>query len=184
MALDAFPFDEASFTSTRRARAASPNGSRRASTNSAWSGDGEGSSTRGGGSVRGGSVHGAGPSGLSRRTGSSYYLAPETLGGDVYTTKVDIFSLGITLWELLSARRAYGELRVSAEWIMRTVARDGLRPLVPRRWPCRLQLLIEKMWSDEADGRPDAHALVVELEALLRAARENPLLLDGVRIMR
>jgi serine/threonine protein kinase len=136
-----------------------------------------------GGGIPPGGSHG-GLSTLTRRTGSSHYLAPENYNEEAYTTKVDIFSLGIVLWELLSARRAYGELRVSADRIMRATARDGLRPLIPRRWPRRLQLLVEQLWADEADDRPDAAALVGELEALLRAARENPTILDGVRIQR
>lgn len=143
----------------------------------------------------GGGAHGGGAA--SRRTGSSLYIAPENYtqpgakgagrgayihGHAGYSVKVDIFSLAIVAWELMAGRRAYGELRMSGQRIARTVASDGLRPPMPVEWPRRLRLLIERMWADEADDRPEASALLAELERFHADAVANPALLAAVRI--
>jgi serine/threonine protein kinase len=69
------------------------------------------------------------------RTGTPRYMAPENWAGESYTYKVDVFSYGILAYEVLSGKRAYGELMMNGQALADAVAEQGLRPTIPGAWP-------------------------------------------------
>jgi len=101
---------------------------------------------------------------MTAATGSLTYMAPEVFKGERYNEKVDIFSLGVIMYELFTglalAARLYHagtavELRNHAN---RTS--QGKRMPMPECFPSELSHVIESFWHQDPGQRPDAlHAL-------------------------
>jgi serine/threonine protein kinase len=72
-----------------------------------------------------------GASRLTRDAGSAMtpkYAAPEQVAGDVVTTRTDVYSLGVLLFELLSGQHPYGgAVRSSAEFTRAIAQQEPLR---------------------------------------------------------
>lgn len=85
--------------------------------------------------------------------GTSYWMAPEVLNSTpFYDEKVDVYSYGILLWELLTNRIPYDgddSNKVSIQ-----VLQQGRRPIIPPDTPPNLKTLIENCWSSNPEERP------------------------------
>ena len=44
---------------------------------------------------------------MTGQCGTYQWMAPEVIGGHIYTEKADVFSFGINLWELLTRKIPY-----------------------------------------------------------------------------
>jgi serine/threonine protein kinase len=129
---------------------------------------------------------------MTGETGSYRYMAPEMyqlcapapLPGSsgegagrsgspatAYTHKVDVFSFAILATELLTRKRAYADKFMTMEMVVRNVARSGLRPTLPKRWPPPLKALITRCWDAKPELRPEFHEICYVLEAFTEAAR-------------
>ena len=64
------------------------------------------------------------------RYGTTLYMAPEVMEGKVYTTKVDIYSFGLMMWEMWFGRRVFSELR--SDEFFRRIKEEHYRPQIPR----------------------------------------------------
>lgn len=92
-------------------------------------------------------VHDLPPS-PSQLQGTLHYRAPELLRGDLPTTKADIYSLGITLWSLITQQQPYqGQNNFIIAYM---VVSKHLRP-TPVTEP-----LLTRLWHAERKRRPDA----------------------------
>ncbi|MEM6992981.1 MAG: serine/threonine-protein kinase, partial [Myxococcota bacterium] len=101
--------------------------------------------------------------------GTPGYLAPEQLAGGEVTAAADIFSLGVTLYEMLS-----GSLPWDAESPIALLARsirEPPRPLSADDAPEPLRRLVMEMLSRDPHARPSgATQLALQLEAFASAA--------------
>ncbi|GLI66124.1 hypothetical protein VaNZ11_009853 [Volvox africanus] len=99
--------------------------------------------------------------------GTAPYIAPEAF--DVFnnriTDRVDVYALGIILWEMLAGRPPWSGLNIVV--IALSVAMYRQRPplvAVPRdRCPRKLRLLIESCWEHIPERRPAAAEVVKRL---------------------
>lgn len=57
-----------------------------------------------------------------------HWMAPELLESKQYSTKVDVYSFGILLWEILARRTPYCDLKTSPMALLKHVAIDKNRP--------------------------------------------------------
>ena len=68
--------------------------------------------------------------------GTPAWTAPEILRGESYTTKVDVYSYGITLWEILTHEEPFTrEEDLKGLQIAYAAAEKGIRPKVPTFCP-------------------------------------------------
>eukprot|EP00250_Pteridium_aquilinum_P003217 c13534_g1_i1 orf=525-2174(+) len=85
--------------------------------------------------------------------GTYRWMAPEMLSHKPYTKMVDVYSFGIVLWELLTARVPYEEMgAVQAAFC---VIHKNLRPSIPSDCVPALEELMCSCWSKEPKERPE-----------------------------
>ena len=111
--------------------------------------------------------------------GTPFFASPEQISGMAADGRTDIYSLGVTLYTMLTGRRPFGGR--SPESVVKKHL-QAPRPS-PRLWrpalPRPVELLVQKMMSIKpADRHPSAKALRHEIELLLRQLKPKT---GGVR---
>jgi hypothetical protein len=100
--------------------------------------------------------------------GTPQFLAPEVIRGGAATPASDLYSLGATLYRLLSGRKAFeGE---KAKEVLKSVLQDEPEPLGPRvpGLPAGVADLVMRMMAKDPAQRPASAGVVVQqAEALL-----------------
>uniref|UniRef100_A0A3Q3QAD7 Tyrosine-protein kinase n=1 Tax=Monopterus albus TaxID=43700 RepID=A0A3Q3QAD7_MONAL len=93
------------------------------------------------------------------------WSAPEVIRYSKYSSKSDVWSFGVLMWEVYSEGRLPYENRSNGEVVESLNA--GLRLLKPRLAPDAVYLLMEWCWKERPDDRPSFAALFYELNSLL-----------------
>eukprot|EP00741_Cyanophora_paradoxa_P010936 tig00020553_g10573.t1 len=104
---------------------------------------------------------------MTGEAGSFRYTAPEILLSKKYTSKVDVFSFGVLLWEMATNQVPYGSM--SAIQVAMRVMREGPDlPIAPGpACPRALADLIRECVSVDPDVRPPFSTVARRLRALL-----------------
>ncbi|CAH1797193.1 unnamed protein product [Owenia fusiformis] len=97
--------------------------------------------------------------GVRGAEGTTGYQAPEVQPGMTYDSQVDIYSLGMVMYESLTGYRPYHNLDNVVE--IRKATRDRARPSLQRdkvisSW-VGLERLMEQCWSHDPEMRPSAN---------------------------
>lgn len=89
------------------------------------------------------------------------------------TTKSDIYSFGILLWEVLvrfltsKHQKPFSEFNLKHEFQIRIkVAKNFLRPTIPKETPEILCQLIQACWHKEPQERPTTEQILQKLNEL------------------
>uniref|UniRef100_UPI0037E9C708 proto-oncogene serine/threonine-protein kinase mos n=1 Tax=Semicossyphus pulcher TaxID=241346 RepID=UPI0037E9C708 len=106
---------------------------------------------------------------LSHIGGTYTHRAPELLRGEGVSPKADIFSFGITLWQLITREQPYTGER---QHVLYAVVAHNLRPSIQTNpvfesqlgRPCKA--LLSRCWSADCSCRPTALELLPHLEQL------------------
>ncbi|KAL3629636.1 hypothetical protein CASFOL_026858 [Castilleja foliolosa] len=98
--------------------------------------------------------------------GTLPWMAPELLNGisSLVSEKVDVFSFGIVMWELLTREEPYADLHYGA--IIGGILSNTLRPPVPDSCDPDWRALMERCWSAEPSERPNFTDIANELRAM------------------
>ncbi|VFR02615.1 unnamed protein product [Cuscuta campestris] len=98
--------------------------------------------------------------------GTLPWMAPELLNGSssLVCEKVDVFSFGIVMWELLTGEEPYVDLHYGA--IIGGIVNNTLRPRVPETCDADWKALMERCWSAEPSERPTFTEIANELRAI------------------
>lgn len=98
-------------------------------------------------------------------------MAPEVSRGELYTSKCDVYSFAIIMYEVLfNTVRPYGATYVNIENI---VAKDpAFRPALPlpkanSEKEIQIYKLVKWCWDDDANTRPSFDEICPHLERLL-----------------
>jgi serine/threonine protein kinase len=111
---------------------------------------------------------------LSKMRGTFAYCAPEVYFGEQFSTKSDVFSIAIVLWELgarcmkreyLRPYQEYPNLHFDFQIIIQTAKKD-LRPTIPPNTPDSFVNLMKVCWSKDAKERPDCKEVLAKLDAM------------------
>jgi tRNA A-37 threonylcarbamoyl transferase component Bud32 len=100
---------------------------------------------------------------MTASLGTVPWTAPEMLRGERYSKKVDCYSLGVCLWELITRRIPYEG--VQSVRIITSVI-NGMRPQIPKATPAGLVKLITLCWHTKPTVRPSAAEVVAALERI------------------
>jgi tRNA A-37 threonylcarbamoyl transferase component Bud32 len=98
--------------------------------------------------------------------GTLPWMAPELLNGSssLVSEKVDVFSFGIVLWELLTGEEPYADLHYGV--IIGGIVSNTLRPQVPDSCDPEWRSLMEQCWSTEPSERPSFTEIASRLRSM------------------
>ncbi|XP_044485196.1 serine/threonine/tyrosine-protein kinase HT1-like isoform X2 [Mangifera indica] len=105
-------------------------------------------------------------------TGTYRWMAPEMIKGKHHTKKVDVYSFGIVLWELLTALTPFDNM--TPEQAAFAVCQKNARPPLPPTCPVAFRHLVNRCWSSNPDKRPHSDEIVSILESYLASLEEDP----------
>ncbi|KAF5288232.1 hypothetical protein FQA39_LY04000 [Lamprigera yunnana] len=94
--------------------------------------------------------------------GTVAWMAPEAIQELACSEKIDIWSFGVVLWELLTCETPYKDMEQSA--IMYMVGTGKLRPPVPSTCPEGIKLIMQMCWKFNPKDRPSFKLICNHLE--------------------
>ncbi|XP_028773074.1 uncharacterized protein LOC114730206 isoform X3 [Neltuma alba] len=106
--------------------------------------------------------------------GTLPWMAPELLNGSSnrVSEKVDVFSFGISMWEILTGEEPYADMHCGA--IIGGIVKNTLRPPIPPRCDPEWRKLMEECWSPEPDSRPSFTEITSRLRSMSMALQAKP----------
>ncbi|KAM1792193.1 hypothetical protein ACFX16_036214 [Malus domestica] len=104
--------------------------------------------------------------------GTLPWMAPELLNGSStkVSEKVDIFSFGIVLWEILTGEEPYANMHYGA--IIGGIVNNTLRPTIPSHCDPEWKTLMEQCWAPNPAARPSFTEITRCLRVMTTAASQ------------
>ncbi|XP_020266776.1 uncharacterized protein LOC109842290, partial [Asparagus officinalis] len=101
--------------------------------------------------------------------GTLPWMAPELLSGKniMVTEKVDVYSFGIVMWELLTGEEPYGDMHCGS--IIGGIMSNSLRPQIPTWCDPEWKSLMESCWSSDPGQRPSFAEISQKLRKMAAA---------------
>nr|XP_043619148.1 uncharacterized protein LOC122591025 [Erigeron canadensis] len=105
--------------------------------------------------------------------GTLPWMAPELLNGgsNKVSEKVDVFSFGIVLWEILTREEPYANMHYGA--IIGGIVNNTLRPSVPSDCDPDWRRLMEQCWSPDPAVRPSFTEITNQLRIMSAACQSK-----------
>ncbi|XP_035268946.1 proto-oncogene serine/threonine-protein kinase mos [Anguilla anguilla] len=106
---------------------------------------------------------------MSHVGGTYTHRAPELLKGEDVTLMADIYSFGITFWQLITGEQPYAGDR---QPVLYAVVAYNLRPSVTSvfflktAWGQTCKSVLEKCWNGDPTQRPSSRDLIKEIEIM------------------
>nr|DAD43945.1 TPA_asm: hypothetical protein HUJ06_002175 [Nelumbo nucifera] len=106
--------------------------------------------------------------------GTLPWMAPELLNGSSskVSEKVDVFSFGIVLWEILTGEEPYANMHYGA--IIGGIVNNTLRPPVPNYCDLEWRRLMEQCWAPDPLARPSFTEIASRLRVMSAASQTKP----------
>ncbi|KAG6773705.1 hypothetical protein POTOM_021020 [Populus tomentosa] len=105
--------------------------------------------------------------------GTLPWMAPELLNGssNKVSEKVDVFSFGIVLWEILTGEEPYANMHYGA--IIGGIVNNTLRPTIPSYCDSEWGILMEQCWAPNPGVRPSFTEIASRLRIMSAAASQG-----------
>ncbi|XP_047150215.1 serine/threonine-protein kinase CTR1-like [Vigna umbellata] len=105
--------------------------------------------------------------------GTLPWMAPELLNGssNKVSEKVDVFSFGIVLWEILTGEEPYANMHYGA--IIGGIVNNTLRPTIPSNCDPEWRTLMEQCWAPNPAVRPSFTEIASRLRIMSAAASQT-----------
>uniref|UniRef100_A0A8C9ZPQ2 mitogen-activated protein kinase kinase kinase n=1 Tax=Sander lucioperca TaxID=283035 RepID=A0A8C9ZPQ2_SANLU len=94
--------------------------------------------------------------------GTVAWMAPEVIRNEPVSEKVDIWSFGVVLWEMLTGEVPYKDVDSSA--IIWGVGNNSLHLPVPDSCPDSFKLLLRQCWNCKPRNRPSFRQILLHLD--------------------
>ncbi|MEE6491096.1 hypothetical protein FKM82_016099 [Ascaphus truei] len=94
--------------------------------------------------------------------GTVAWMAPEVIRNEPVSEKVDIWSFGVLLWELLTGEVPYKDVDSSA--IIWGVGSNSLHLPVPSTCPDGFKILMKQSWQSKPRNRPSFRQILMHLD--------------------
>uniref|UniRef100_A0A674BYB5 Mitogen-activated protein kinase kinase kinase n=1 Tax=Salmo trutta TaxID=8032 RepID=A0A674BYB5_SALTR len=94
--------------------------------------------------------------------GTVAWMAPEVIRNEPVSEKVDIWSFGVVLWEMLTGEVPYKDVDSSA--IIWGVGNNSLNLPVPESCPDGFKILLRQCWSCKPRNRPSFRQILLHLD--------------------
>lgn len=101
--------------------------------------------------------------------GTLPWMAPELLSGksNMVTEKIDVYSFGIVMWELLTGEEPYSDKHCAS--IIGGIVNNTLRPQIPTWCDPEWKSLMESCWAPEPAERPSFSEISQKLRSMAAA---------------
>ncbi|VFQ81432.1 unnamed protein product [Cuscuta campestris] len=101
--------------------------------------------------------------------GTLPWMAPELLSGksNMVTEKIDVYSFGIVMWELLTGDEPYADMHCTS--IIGGIVNNSLRPQVPTWCDPEWKSLMESCWASDPSERPSFSEVSQKLRSMAAA---------------
>ncbi|XP_017628018.1 serine/threonine-protein kinase STY17-like isoform X4 [Gossypium arboreum] len=106
---------------------------------------------------------------MTAETGTYRWMAPEVIEHKPYDHKADVFSFGISLWEILTGELPYGLLTPLQAAV--AVVQKNLRPTIPKHTHPRLRELLERCWLQDPSQRPNFSEIIDILKQIAKEVK-------------
>jgi serine/threonine protein kinase len=112
---------------------------------------------------------------LSKLRGTYCYIAPE-VGDEMFSPQSDIYSFGITIWEVLNRtitgvyQQPFSEFKVGFDFQILMMSKEGKRPTLPKNCPKSLKGIYDACVNAVAAERPLADELCERFRSAMRKA--------------
>ncbi|KAI9116313.1 hypothetical protein K1719_012480 [Acacia pycnantha] len=105
--------------------------------------------------------------------GTLPWMAPELLNGssNKVSEKVDVFSFGIVLWEILTGEEPYANMHYGA--IIGGIVNNTLRPTIPNSCDAEWRTLMEQCWAPNPAARPSFTEIASRLRVMSASASQT-----------
>ncbi|XP_076945181.1 RAF-like serine/threonine-protein kinase 20 [Bidens hawaiensis] len=106
--------------------------------------------------------------------GTLPWMAPELLNGgsNKVSEKVDVFSFGIVMWEILTREEPYANMHYGA--IIGGIVNYTLRPTIPSDCDPEWRRLMEQCWAPDPAVRPSFTEITNQLRVMSAAYQNKP----------
>ncbi|XP_038048798.1 mitogen-activated protein kinase kinase kinase 13-B-like [Patiria miniata] len=94
--------------------------------------------------------------------GTVAWMAPEVIRNEPCSEKVDVWSFGVVLWELLTGEMPYKDVDSSA--IIWGVGSNSLQLPIPSTCPEGFKLLMMQCWSAKPKNRPSFRQILMHID--------------------
>lgn len=89
------------------------------------------------------------------------WMSPESIRNQVYNSKTDVYSYGITMWEILTGIPPYPNHKVLSLAV--EVCQKCIRPKILEWFPKQLSVLMQRCWQEIPAYRPSLYDIIQEL---------------------
>jgi len=114
---------------------------------------------------------------FKRLVGTTGWVAPELMNSMGFSTKSDVYSVGVIIWEITyrvvnglyqAPYKEYPELKLDFQ-ILTQAADKKLRPTIPITTKPAIADIIQRSWSHEPENRP----LFTEVISVIQASQQD-----------
>ncbi|CAK9274527.1 unnamed protein product [Sphagnum jensenii] len=116
---------------------------------------------------------------MTAETGTYRWMSPEVFEHKLYDHKVDVYSFGIMMWEVLTGGVPYDGFTPLQAAI--GVVQQGVRPEIPPFVPEKLSLLAQQCWHQDPKQGPEFSEVLAVLEEMVMVQMTNRRFMFGGR---